>query len=192
MTETTNHKGRGQEVHNSGQRSPEPLPDEVDSAAPRALDELSRVVEKIVRVSGCLPRQVSVRLAGASIEVEWAQNGDPEEPGAAVSEVLDPGPSAIPSVPEGDRQSTHAEESIHVNSPLVGTFYHSPEPGAPPFVVVGQDVDSGQQVGIVEAMKLMIPVVSENSGRVARILVSDAERVEYDQPLLLIGQEDTA
>ncbi|MEX5634287.1 acetyl-CoA carboxylase biotin carboxyl carrier protein [Parafrankia sp. FMc2] len=68
----------------------------------------------------------------------------------------------------------------------VGVFYHAPEPGADPFVRAGDTVVPGQQVGIIEAMKLMIPVEAERGGRVREILVADATPVEYGQPLLTL------
>ena len=77
-----------------------------------------------------------------------------------------------------------AEVAASVRSPLVGTFYAAPSPGADPFVRVGDEVEAGQTVGIVEAMKLMNPIVADEAGVVAEVLVGDAESVEYDQVLM--------
>ncbi|MCL9758707.1 hypothetical protein MXD95_005465 [Frankia sp. AiPa1] len=66
-------------------------------------------------------------------------------------------------------------------------FYRAPEPGKPPFVTEGDLVRAGQQVGIVEAMKLMIPIEAERPGRVVRVLVEDASAIEHDQPLFLLA-----
>jgi acetyl-CoA carboxylase biotin carboxyl carrier protein len=75
-------------------------------------------------------------------------------------------------------------EELHlVKSPIVGTFYGSPSPGAEPFVKVGNHVDSGQTLCIVEAMKLMNEIESEVSGEVLRIFVENGQPVEYGQPL---------
>jgi acetyl-CoA carboxylase biotin carboxyl carrier protein len=74
-----------------------------------------------------------------------------------------------------------------VTAPTVGVFYRSPEPGAPPFVSEGDVVAAGQQVAIIEAMKLMIPVEADRAGRVAAILCADADAVEYGQPLLVLA-----
>jgi acetyl-CoA carboxylase biotin carboxyl carrier protein len=71
-----------------------------------------------------------------------------------------------------------------VCAPLVGTFYRAREPGARPFVEVGDEVRPGQQVAVVEAMKLMNCVQADVAGRVVAILVADAEPVEYGQQLL--------
>ena len=76
--------------------------------------------------------------------------------------------------------------SIKVKSPLVGTAYIAPEPGAKPFVKVGQKVKKGQTVIIVEAMKTMYHVQSTESGEIVEICVQDGEAVEYDQILVKI------
>jgi len=73
-----------------------------------------------------------------------------------------------------------------IKSPMVGTFYRSPAPGAPPFVEMNADVDVGQTVCIIEAMKLMNEIQSEARGRVARILVENGRPVEYGQTLFMV------
>src|SRR5437660_1480532 len=70
----------------------------------------------------------------------------------------------------------------------VGVFYRSPSPGAAPFVKEGDKVSPGQQVAIVEAMKLMLPVEADRAGRIAEVLVKDGESVEFGQPLFRITQ----
>lgn len=75
-----------------------------------------------------------------------------------------------------------------LTSPMVGTFYASPAPQEAPYVVEGDEVAVGQTVGIVEAMKMMNPIEAEVGGRVARILVRDAQGVEYGQPLIVIAE----
>jgi acetyl-CoA carboxylase biotin carboxyl carrier protein len=71
-----------------------------------------------------------------------------------------------------------------ISSPMVGTYYGAPSPGAEPFVQVGDRVETGQTVGIVEAMKIMNEIVAERSGVVAAILVENGEPVEYGSPLI--------
>ncbi|MCX7793683.1 MAG: acetyl-CoA carboxylase biotin carboxyl carrier protein [Thermodesulfovibrionales bacterium] len=75
---------------------------------------------------------------------------------------------------------------ITVTSPIVGTFYRSPSPDAPPFVEVGTRVKKGQILCIIEAMKLMNEIESEVDGVVMRILVENGQPVEYGEPLFLI------
>ncbi len=84
--------------------------------------------------------------------------------------------------------SQETEESkLHViKSPLVGTFYRSPSPGAPPFVEVGDMVSPGQVLCIIEALKVMNEIESDVRGRIVKILVENGETVEYNQPLFLI------
>jgi len=79
------------------------------------------------------------------------------------------------------------KENLHViKSPLVGTFYRSPSPGAPPFVEVGDMVSPGQVLCIIEALKVMNEIESDVRGKVVKILAENGETVEYGQPLFLI------
>jgi len=88
---------------------------------------------------------------------------------------------------EDIKVSEEEEKKYHViKSPLVGTFYRSPAPGAPPFVEVGDIVSPGQVLCIIEALKVMNEIESDVRGRVEKILVENGETVEYGQPLFLI------
>ena len=73
-----------------------------------------------------------------------------------------------------------------VSSPMVGTLYLSPEPGTDPFIKIGQNVNIGDTLFIIEAMKTMNQIPSPNSGKVKRILIDDATPVEFDSPLVII------
>ena len=73
-----------------------------------------------------------------------------------------------------------------VKSPMVGTTYLSPEPGAAPFISVGASVKIGDPLLIIEAMKVMNPITAERAGKVSAILVEDGQPVEFDQPLVVI------
>jgi acetyl-CoA carboxylase biotin carboxyl carrier protein len=84
--------------------------------------------------------------------------------------------------PKGAEYPDHWKEIV---APMVGTFYRAPAPGAPPFVEVGDTVEPGQTVCIVEAMKLMNEITAEEKGIIKKILVENAEPVEYGQPLFL-------
>src|ERR1043166_9482634 len=81
-------------------------------------------------------------------------------------------PAAAPPEPKGHQ----------LKSPMVGTFYRAPSPGAPPFVEVGQQVTKGQTLCIIEAMKLLNEIESDASGTVKAILVENGQPVEYGQP----------
>lgn len=76
-----------------------------------------------------------------------------------------------------------------VRAPLVGTFYRSPEPGAPPFAEVGDVVRVGQQLAVIEAMKLMNAIEADRDGRVTAVLIDNAQGVEFDQPLFELDPE---
>ena len=79
-----------------------------------------------------------------------------------------------------------ADKRIPVLAPLVGTFYSAPKPGEKPFVAVGDSVDAGQPVCIVEAMKMMNEVVAAEAGKVAEIVAADGEWVEFEQVLMYL------
>ncbi len=76
--------------------------------------------------------------------------------------------------------------SVEIRAPMVGTFYRAPSPEAPPYIEIGQTVEVGQVICIIEAMKLMNEIKSEIRGKVIEILVENAEPVEFGQPLFLI------
>jgi acetyl-CoA carboxylase biotin carboxyl carrier protein len=79
------------------------------------------------------------------------------------------------------------EEGLHqVRSPIVGTFYESPSPGAPPFVKAGDIVEAGQVLCIVEAMKLMNEIESDVAGEIVKRLVNNGQPIEYGQELFLV------
>ena len=73
-----------------------------------------------------------------------------------------------------------------VVSPMVGTVYMAPEPGAPPFVSAGDQVSEGQTLMIIEAMKVMNPIPSPRAGKVTRVMTQDGQPVEFGEPLLII------
>jgi acetyl-CoA carboxylase biotin carboxyl carrier protein len=74
-----------------------------------------------------------------------------------------------------------------VKSPMVGTAFLSPEPGAAPFVEVGKTVKAGDTLLIVEAMKVMNPITAPEAGTIKKVMISDGQPVEFDQPLVIIG-----
>lgn len=86
-------------------------------------------------------------------------------------------PEATPAVPEGNI----------VKSPMVGTFYTAASPEAAPFIAMGQIVNVGDTVCIIEAMKIMNPIEAEVGGRVTAMLVENGHPVEFDQPLFILG-----
>lgn len=108
--------------------------------------------------------------------------------GGAMVQAPSLAPAAPVSVPAPAAQPAPAADAHAgaVRSPMVGTAYLSPSPGADPFIKEGGQVSEGQTVMIVEAMKTMNPIAAPRSGTVTKILVSDAQPVEFDEPLLII------
>ena len=94
-----------------------------------------------------------------------------------------------PPAPAPSAKHAAADDSsrrVIIKSPMVGTFYRAPSPDAPPFVEAGQDIDVGQVVCIIEAMKLMNEIKSEVSGRVVEVLIENGDAVEFGQPLFAL------
>ncbi len=87
---------------------------------------------------------------------------------------------------EAEEEASEAADEEVVRAPLVGTFYRRPSPDDDAFVDVGDTVDMGQVICIIEAMKIMNEIESDAAGRVKEILADDGESVEYDQPLFVI------
>jgi acetyl-CoA carboxylase biotin carboxyl carrier protein len=101
-----------------------------------------------------------------------------------------PAPVAAPAAAPAPATAAPAPVDTHSNavrSPMVGTAYLTPEPGAANFVTVGQTVKAGQTLLIIEAMKVMNTITAPASGTVTAILVENAQPVEYDQPLVVIA-----
>jgi acetyl-CoA carboxylase biotin carboxyl carrier protein len=112
---------------------------------------------------------------------------EPTAPGA--SSPAAPAPAAVTAPPAAPApsQSAPAEREEHiVKSPIVGTFYGAPSPDAAPFVQLGDKVQAGQTVCIIEAMKLMNEIEADVSGEVIRILVENGQPVEYGEPLFAL------
>ena len=86
----------------------------------------------------------------------------------------------------GQAPATEAIPTGAVTSPMVGTVFTAPEPGAAPFVKVGDTVKEGQTLVIIEAMKVMNPLASPRAGKVVRIMVRDGQPVEFGEPLLVV------
>lgn len=111
-----------------------------------------------------------------------------QAPARAVSASPAAPPAPTPSAPT----TAEIDETglVPVSSPTVGAFWTAPDPGSPPFVEVGTHVETGDQLAIVEVMKLMNPVVSDVSGEIVAIRARNAEMVEFGQPLFLIRPDE--
>ena len=154
----------------------------VDSALIRELAELlsANELSEIEVEDGDRKIRVRRELTVASAPIAYA--APPPLPAAV---------PAHPSTPTGAASdASAAAESLPagdlVRSPMVGTCYLSAEPGAKPFASIGQKVAAGDTLLIVEAMKVMNPITAPRAGRVAQLLVENAQLIEFDQPLVII------
>lgn len=125
----------------------------------------------------------SVRISRHSSQVAPVVAA-PQPPPAAT--IAMPAPAASP---EAAPVEAAAEESLSghiIKSPMVGTFYRSASPGSSPFVDIGQSVNVGDTLCIIEAMKILNQIEADHGGTITKILVENAQPVEYDQPLFVI------
>ena len=104
---------------------------------------------------------------------------------APVAPIPAPAPTSTPAAVEAE-PTPAASNGHQVKSPMVGTFYRAPSPGASPFAEVGQSVKAGDTICIVEAMKMMNQIEADKSGVIEAFLVEDGDPVEFDQPLVAI------
>jgi acetyl-CoA carboxylase biotin carboxyl carrier protein len=154
-----------------------------------------------MRIDPTLVRELAQLLSDNELTEIEVQDGErrikvSREP----APVFGAAPSAAPvaaAAPALSGPPVHAKEDIgeqgeepggtSVKSPMVGTAFLAPEPGAKPFVAVGDAVKTGDTLLIVEAMKVMNPITAPEGGVVRKLLVSDGQPVEFDQPLVVIG-----
>jgi acetyl-CoA carboxylase biotin carboxyl carrier protein len=153
---------------------------QVDSALVRQLAELlddTRLTEIEVQDGDRRIRVVrNLTIAAAPAPVTVAAGPIAAAPAVAAA----PPPASAPALaPPGDDPGT-------IKSPMVGTAYLSGSPGAKPFVGVGDQVSAGDTLLIVEAMKVMNPIVSPRAGKITSILVENSQPVEFDQPLVIV------
>jgi acetyl-CoA carboxylase biotin carboxyl carrier protein len=157
------------------------------------LDELRELVE-FLKANGIA--EFDMEQTDLKVRIKFAG-----EPGAAaaggfdmaqLSRLMASAPSPSAAVPAAAPATDSADaaavaETLHeVKSPIVGTFYESPSPGAPAFVKIGDQVEAGQVLCIVEAMKLMNEIESDVAGEVVKRIAASGQPVEYGQPLFAI------
>jgi acetyl-CoA carboxylase biotin carboxyl carrier protein len=162
-------------------------PQETDTDREEALAVLRRQARHLLAELTGPVRRIRLRSGTTVLEVEWHPGeavAGSDVPPALPSAATTPSPvAAVPGPPVALIRPPVPGRAA-VRTPIVGTFYRAPEPGARPFVAVGDLVRPGQPVAIVEAMKLMNEVSADRAGRVVAILVEDGQPVEYDQPLV--------
>ncbi|MEV0130298.1 biotin/lipoyl-containing protein [Dactylosporangium sp. NPDC050688] len=157
-----------------------------------AVAELSDLRDAIVEVLTSLPRPPSrlrIQAADVGIDIRWEEEPGPARP------VRDPAPAAaVPAAGAAapapqPAPAAEPEPGPVLVAPSVGVFYQAPSPGSEPFVTVGTVVEAGQQIGIVEAMKLMIPIFADRAGTITAVLKPDGTPVEYDEPLFALAEQ---
>lgn len=133
---------------------------------------------------------VKVRVKRAGEHTIVHSHADPRYYAVPAAPPAAPELGAVPTAPVTATPapaSPKAEENLHgVKSPIVGTFYEAPSPGAPPFVKVGDSVEVGQVLCIVEAMKLLNEIESDVAGEIVKTLASNGQPIEYGQELFAI------
>jgi len=147
-----------------------------------------------MRVDSALLRELAEMLAAndlTEIEVEDGDRKIKVRRDSAPAMAFAPAPLAAPAAVAPAAAAAEAAPAAApvdaVKSPMVGTVFLSPEPGAAPCVSPGQAVKQGDTLMIIEAMKVMNPITAPKSGTVTQVLVSDAQPVEFDQPLVVFG-----
>jgi acetyl-CoA carboxylase biotin carboxyl carrier protein len=154
--------------------------DAADKAEGTAVDhDVIRELAKLLDETGL----TEIEFERGGVRVRVARQGQPVVAAVAAPRALaTPGGASTADIPAGD-PSKHPGA---VPSPMVGTAYLGPEPGARPYVEVGSQVRAGQTVLIIEAMKTMNQIPAPRAGRVVQILVEDAQPVEFGEPLMII------
>lgn len=154
-------------------------------------------IKKLVKIiDSCDITEIEIDEEGTKIRVVKSkpQNDAPPQiiqyaPPAAMMPMASPAAPAEthPKAEEKAAEKAPQKENlIEVRSPIVGTFYRAPSPNADPYVQVGSSVGAGSVLCIIEAMKLMNEIESEVSGKIAKVMVENAQPVEYNQVLFLI------
>jgi acetyl-CoA carboxylase biotin carboxyl carrier protein len=122
-----------------------------------------------------------IEVERGDLRIKVARGGGPAAPAVYAAP-----PPSVQAAPVAPAANSPAEGDL-VKSPMVGTVYLQPEPGAAPFVKVGDTVTEGQTLLIIEAMKTMNPIPAPRAGRIVEMLVADGEAVEFGAPLAVIG-----
>ena len=158
---------------------------------------------EVIKLVESSPQFEDFRLKYDGVEIELSKTGRtkniaaqtssqspataPVNPAPVATSAPAPAPAPAPAVAAKGAVKTEVPAGlIAVKAPMVGTFYRSPEPGAPPFIDVGTSVTKESVVCILEVMKLMNSLTADAEGTVIEILVADGATVEYGQPLILI------
>ena len=163
-----------------------------DSKAPASKDATGSIDPKLVRkladiLTDTGLTEIEVEQGGLKIRVarEIAITAQPVHYAAAAAQAPMAAPVAAPAAAPAPA-AAEPERGERIKSPMVGTVYLQPQPDASPFIKVGDQVAAGQTLLIIEAMKTMNPIPAPKGGTVLKILVEDAQPVEFGEPLVVI------
>lgn len=156
--------------------------------------DIKQIHELVKLVNKSNIGELSIEKEGFKITIKQKKEPSPHYGAASLLQQLPPASYNVPQpeLPAGKPAETKPAESpksenlLTIKSPMIGTFYRQAGPGKPLLVSVGDEVESGQVVCIIEAMKLFNEIESEVSGKIVKVLVEDASPVEFDQPLFLV------
>jgi len=172
----------------NGQQQP---PNQSESAG-ATLADLAQVRKHTVELLTALdrpPHTLRIQAGAVTVDITWP------DAGTVASDTTAPGTTGAAGRNDtsggggAPAPQTTDVATAYLSSPAVGVFYHAREPGADPFVSVGVLVQPGQQIGILEAMKLMMPVEADRGGRITAVLKANGEPVEYGEPLFALEAE---
>ncbi|KXV69148.1 acetyl-CoA carboxylase [Acetobacter malorum] len=152
----------------------------------------TQALKALIDLFGRAPlRELEISEGGQTLKITRSEQGAvsappalsrPSRPVAPAEPPAGQAPSTLTPTPAAQPQAGRV-----VTAPMYGTLHLSPSPDAPPFVAVGDTLSVGQQIGLIEAMKVFTPVKTEVAGRVEAILVTDGSEVEADQPLMRLS-----
>ena len=147
-----------------------------------ALPRLERIADLVASLASTMRQsalsELDVDLADVTIRLRRSAS--------AVGDACDASPERAAEIDPPRETPPHL-----ITAPMIGTYYTSPSPGAPPFVAEGDEVFTGQTIGIIEAMKIMNEIAADRSGIVAEVLVSNGQPVEYGSPLIRLARGRT-
>lgn len=144
------------------------------------LDDIRKLIE-LMEEKGLAELELKNRLGEVRLVRGVARSAQVAEP-----VVAPPAAAPVAAQPSSAPPPEPVEPGLAIRSPMVGTFYRAPNPDADPYVEIGTVVEKGAVVCIIEAMKMMNEIQAEQRGRVTKILVENAEPVEYEQPLFVL------
>ncbi len=147
---------------------------------------------KFVAKSGA--SEVKLETGDVKITIKTGSSAQAAEPATIIQQLpgaaahIAPAPVSAPATeaPKDVSAQDDSDKYITVKSPIIGTFYRKPAPDKPTFVEIGQNINKGDVLCVIEAMKLFNEIESEVSGKIVKILIDDSTPVEFDQPLFLV------